>query len=162
MMNDATPDRMETWLLFLRAHTRVIEQLAADIEATHHLPLTWYDVLVQLDAASGQRLRLQELSGMLALSASGLSRRVARMEDAGLVRREPCPEDKRGVFVELTACGEQQLHRAAPIHLQGIEALFTRHLTDEENRAMHQALAKILAAPTPTNQDSRHSPTPGA
>jgi DNA-binding MarR family transcriptional regulator len=148
MNDERAPDRMETWFLFLQAQTRVIDQLTADLEHARHLPLSWYDVLVQLSNAAGQRLRLQELGCTLALSASGLSRRVARMEQAGLVRREPCPDDKRGVFVSLTERGKEELRRAAPIHLRGVEELFTRHLTDEENEAMHRALSKILASST--------------
>jgi DNA-binding MarR family transcriptional regulator len=145
MNDDRTPDRMDTWFLFLQAQTRVLDQLTADLERARHLPLSWYDVLVQLSGADGQRLRLQELGGRRALSASGLSRRVARMEEAGLVRRDPCPEDKRGVFVTLTEHGEEELRCAAPIHLRGVKELFTRHLTADENEAMHRALSKIVA-----------------
>ncbi|HET8521727.1 MAG TPA: MarR family transcriptional regulator [Thermomicrobiales bacterium] len=136
---------MDTWFLFLQAQTRIVDQLTADLERARHLPLSWYDVLVQLNQTNGKRLLLQELGCTLALSASGLSRRVARMEEAGLVRREPCANDKRGVIVALTERGEDELRCAAPIHLHGVKERFTRHLTDEENDAMYHALCKILA-----------------
>jgi DNA-binding MarR family transcriptional regulator len=153
MNDERTPTRMDTWFLFLQAHTRVVDQLAADLERARRLPLSWYDVLVQLNQANGKRLRLQELGCTLALSASGLSRRVARMEEAGLVRREPCPNDKRGVIVVLTDRGEEELQCAAPIHLHGVKELFTRHLTDEENDAMYHAFRKILAHSTTDDHD---------
>jgi DNA-binding MarR family transcriptional regulator len=47
------------------------------------LPLTWYDVLVQLSEADDHRLRMQELAGKVLLSKSGLTRLIDRMEREG-------------------------------------------------------------------------------
>src|SRR5688572_21706751 len=119
------PVRIATWRLFLQTHTRIVERLEAELDAAHRLPLSWYDVLVQLSEAPDRCLRIQELGRALALSGSGLSRRVTRMEEAGLVERHPCPDDRRGVLVALTRRGEEALRAAAPVHLRGVERYFT-------------------------------------
>jgi DNA-binding MarR family transcriptional regulator len=89
---------------------------------------------------------MQELSESVLLSKSGLSRLVDRMEEAGLVRRERCEDDRRGWFTVLTEQGRSALRRAAPIHLRGIQEHFARHLDDEEARVLATALARVSAA----------------
>src|SRR5262245_54773874 len=123
------PDRLAAWRLFLQTHRLIVERLESELEAGQRLPLSWYDVLVQLEEAPGRCLRIQELGRVLAMSGSGLSRRVSRMAEAGLVTRRPCDDDRRGVLVTLTPAGEAALRRAAPLHLAGIQGLFARHLT---------------------------------
>lgn len=140
------PERLDAWLGFLRAHTRLISQLEADLANAGEIPLPWYDVLVQLRHAPEQQLRLQELGEWLALSTSGLSRRITRMEEAGLVERQPCPEDRRGVLVVLTPEGEEALRRAGPIHRRGVNAYFTEQLTDDEVTTLRCVFSKVLAA----------------
>lgn len=138
------PERLDAWLGFLRAHTRLISQLEADLANAGEIPLSWYDVLVQLRHAPERQLRLQELGEWLALSTSGLSRRITRMEEAGLVERQPCPEDRRGVLVVLTPEGEQAFQRVAPIHRRGVNAYFADQLTDAEVAALRCAFSKVL------------------
>jgi DNA-binding MarR family transcriptional regulator len=139
------PDRLAAWRLFLQTHRRIVERLEAELEAERHLPLSWYDVLVQLHEAPERCLRIQELGENLAMTGSGLSRRVTRMEEAGLVERCPCLDDRRGVVVVLTPRGEEALRAAAPVHLRGIEEYFTRYLTAEDATALRSAFARMLA-----------------
>ena len=160
MSERPAPDRLAAWRLFLHAHGRLIERLEAELDAARRLPLSWYDVLVQLHEAPDRCRRIQELGRGLALSGSGLSRRVSRMEEAGLVERRACPDDRRGVVVALTSRGADALRAAAPVHLRGIQDHFARHLSDDEAVALRSAFAKILdglaaqapAAPDPPTQ----------
>src|SRR5688572_18309961 len=140
------PDRLAAWRRFLQAHSRIVERLEAELEAGARLPLSWYDVLVQLDEASAGCLRIQELGRALAMSGSGLSRRVSRMAEAGLVTRRPCDDDRRGVLVTLTPTGERALREAAPLHLAGIRRLFARHLAADDADIMRAAFERMLAA----------------
>jgi DNA-binding MarR family transcriptional regulator len=136
---------IDTWLAFLRAHARVTAALERELEEAEGLPVSWFDVLVQLRAAPGQQLRIQELGERLALTVSGLSRRISRMEQAGLVERLPCPEDRRGVLVTLTEAGERRYRRALPVHLRGVERLFLRHLSEQEADVLGAVFARVLA-----------------
>src|SRR5437763_1054664 len=85
--------RLEAWRAFLTAHAVLTERLEAELQAERGLQLTWYDVLFQLSLTSGGERRMQELAGAVLLSKSGLTRLVARMEQAGLVERRACPTD---------------------------------------------------------------------
>lgn len=146
MARDISPARMAAWRSFLTAHARVIDALTTELEAEQDLPLSWYDVLVQLDEAEDNRLRMQELANLILLSKSGLTRLVDRMTAEGLVSREPCPDDRRGTFVVLTDAGVRRLHEAAPIHLRGVAEHFTDHLTDEDARELAVLMNRILDA----------------
>ncbi len=134
---------LSAWRAFLEAHARVSEVLARELKDTEDLPLTWYDVLVQLSEADDHRLRMQELAEAVLLSKSGLTRLVDRMEDAGLVRRMKCPDDRRGTLAEMTEQGYQRLRQTAPTHLRGVQDHFVDVLTDEEAQVLETALARV-------------------
>jgi len=137
--------RLDVWRHFLVAHAALVDVLERELQEAHGLPLAWYDVLVQLNAAGGRR-RMGDLAESVLISRSGLTRLVDRMEEAGLVRRARVPGDKRGSEAVLTAEGRSALRTAAPTHLRGIEEHFSRHLNPQEVRAMREALGRIVAA----------------
>ncbi len=140
------PAYLSAWRLLLEAHATVTELLEHELVAERGLPLSRYDVLLNLAEAPDGRLRMQELSASVLLSKSGLSRLVDRMVEAGLVRRERCQDDRRGWFAVLTDQGRGALRRAAPVHLRGIQEHFTGHLEPEEVQAMTAALTRVVAA----------------
>ena len=140
------PGHLAAWRALLETHAAVTELLARELVAERGLPLSRYDVLLNLAEAPGGRLRMQELSESVLLSKSGLSRLVDRMEEAGLVRRERAEDDRRGWFTVLTDRGRSALRRAAPVHLRGIQEHFARHIDDEEARVLAAALGRISAA----------------
>lgn len=137
---------MAAWRSFLVAHARVTDVLASELEAERDLPLTWYDVLVQLSEAPENRLRMQDLARAVLLSKSGLTRLVDRMATASLVTREPCLDDRRGTFVCLSPGGRQRLDGASPVHLRGIAQHFTNHLTPEEAETLRGMLERVVKA----------------
>ncbi|MDP9496424.1 MAG: MarR family transcriptional regulator, partial [Actinomycetota bacterium] len=93
---------MAAWRTFLRAHAVLVRRLEAELVAEHDLPLASYDVLVQLSEAPQQRLRMTELADRVLLSRSGLTRLVDRLVRDGLVERQACSEDARGMLAVLT------------------------------------------------------------
>lgn len=140
------PDRLRAWRAFLEAHARVLEQLEAELQEREDLPLTWYDVLVQLSEAEDRRLRMQQLAERVLLSKSGLTRLVDRMERAGLVVRRPCDDDRRGTFAELTDAGMARLRATAPEHLRGVREHFADLVEDDEVAVLRDVLERIAAA----------------
>jgi DNA-binding MarR family transcriptional regulator len=145
MSNRPAERHLAAWRSLLEAHAAVVELLARELEAERGLPLGWYDVLLTLDQAREHRLRMQELAQSVLLSKSGLTRLIDRMEANGLVRREPCPSDRRGAFAVLTPQGRSTFRRAAPVHLRGIQEHFARHLDDQEAATLVAALARVTA-----------------
>jgi DNA-binding MarR family transcriptional regulator len=136
---------LAAWRAFLEVHARLTEVLERELQAQRDLPLSWYDVLVQLNDAGG-RLRMHGLARAVLLSRAGLTRLVDRMEAAGLVRREPCEDDRRGTYVILTEAGQARLEDAAPVHLRGIEQHFASHLDRSEARTLQATFERMLAA----------------
>ncbi len=144
MATEIRPAWMGAWRTFLEAHARVTDALAAELEDETGLPLSWYDVLVQLTEAPEHRLRMQDLARAVLLSKSGLTRLVDRMVAAGLVAREPCLDDRRGTFVCLLPEGTARLDGASPVHMRGVSQHFTSHLSEEDARELQSLLARVL------------------
>jgi DNA-binding MarR family transcriptional regulator len=130
--------------MFLRAHASLTRRLEADLLLEHQLPLASYDVLVQLVEAPERRLRMTELADKVLLSRSGLTRLVDRLEREGLVRREACETDARGLFAVLTDEGFDRLRTAAPTHLRGIEDYVVSRFDDTELAALGALLGRLL------------------
>ncbi len=137
-------EELAVWRLFLRAHARVMRKLEADLIAEHQLPLASYDVLVQLVEAPDRRLRMTELADRVLLSRSGLTRLIDRLQREGLVDREACPSDARGLYAVLTEAGFQRLRAATPTHLGGVDRYATGRLTPEQLRALADALGRLV------------------
>jgi DNA-binding MarR family transcriptional regulator len=136
----ALSDRdLATWKAFINAHDRITRQINADL-AAHGLPdLTWYDALWALRTGDGGRRRMGELGEAVVLSRTAIVRLVDRLEVAGLARREPVPEDRRGAYVVITPEGSGLLKRMWPIYSAGIERLFAAHAS----KAMGAALDRM-------------------
>jgi DNA-binding MarR family transcriptional regulator len=131
------------WSSLLRAHATLMRRLDRDLERETGLALADFDVLAQLAAAHGE-LRMTELADRALISRSGMSRRVARLVDEGLVRRERAGTDARGVVVTLTEAGTARLTETAPVHARGISKLFVAQLDDQELAVLERALNKVI------------------
>src|SRR6266481_2026506 len=122
---------LAAWQALLRSHATLMRQLESDLEKETGLALADFDVLAQLAIAHGE-LRMTELAERALISRSGMTRRVARLVDEGLVRRVGAGTDGRGVAVALTDAGAARLAETAPVHLRGISQLFVGQLNDRE------------------------------
>lgn len=127
-----------------------MDVLEAELRSLEDLPLSWYDVLVQLSEAEGHERRMQELADRVLLSKSGLSRLVDRMEEEGLVERRPCDDDARGIMATLTDAGMERLRAAAPTHVAGVRQHFVDLLDAEETDVLARALTRIAENATST------------
>ena len=135
-LEELSPAELGAWRGLLRVHTALVRELDAELEAAHDLPLSSYDVLINLRSAPGRRLRMAELADCVLLSRSGVTRLVDRLVRDGLIVRDTCESDGRGSFAVLTEEGEELLARARPTHLAGVRELFLRHFTDSELRTL--------------------------
>ena len=142
----ARDPRLRAWRAFVEAHTAVMDVLERELVERRGISLTWYDALLQLSEAPGCRLRMSELADSIVISRSGFSRAARRMEEAGLIAREPSPEDGRGAYVVLTDHGRRTFRRAAAVHLRGVADHFLRHLSEEDAAVMEAALRRIRPA----------------
>lgn len=142
---DTSVDRVAAWRSMLIAHSRALRAIEADLDVAGVIPLTWYDVLLEVDAAD-EPLTLRELTRRVVLSRTRISRLVAELEGRGYVVRSGDPDDRRSTRVSIAAAGTEALRQAAPVYMDGIERHFTRHLTATQQRAITAGLVKVIEA----------------
>jgi len=123
---------MRAWRGLMSTNRLLFEQLGRELGQQSGLSMADYEVLVRLSEAKGRRLRMSDLASASLSSKSRLSHQVARMEEAGWVRREACPSDRRGAFAVLTDEGFAVLADAAPGHVESVRQNLFDHLTADE------------------------------
>jgi DNA-binding MarR family transcriptional regulator len=133
------PREMKAWRTYIIASRRMLEALDSDL-AGFELTMADYEVLAQLSDAPGRKLRMSELAEIAMVSKSRLSHRMKVMEAAGWVKREECPEDRRGYFAVMTDKGFKAIEKAAPTHVGSVRNRFLDHLTVKDQ----EDLAKIF------------------
>ena len=133
---------LEAWASLLQAHATLMRRLETDLAKETGLALADFDVLAQLANAGGE-LRMTDLAARALISRSGMTRRVTRLVEEGLVRRATATMDARSVVVALTDAGVARLTETVPVHLRGVSELFVAKLDAEELAVLKSALDKV-------------------
>jgi DNA-binding MarR family transcriptional regulator len=136
-------EELAAWRGLLRVHAGLTKALDAELMREHELPLSSYEVLLFLAEAPDGRLRMSELADGVLLSRSGLTRLVDRMERDGLLQRERCEEDQRGLYAEITDKGRELFARARRTHLDGVRERFLDRLSPADQRALAALWEKV-------------------
>src|SRR5829696_4270774 len=129
---DLSDVELRAWRGLVRAHDALVKRLDAELEAAHGLSLSSYRVLLALAEAPDGKMRMCELADAVALSRSGLTRLVDRLERDGLIARACCHVDARGAYAVLTDAGRRRLEEARPTHLASVRRDFVAHFSDAE------------------------------
>jgi DNA-binding MarR family transcriptional regulator len=119
-----TDEELAVWEGFVRLHAELLTELDRDLRVAHGLPLVHYKVLIHLDRAPDQGLRMMDLAYMVHMTQSGATRLVDRMEKDGYVVRDHCVNDARVAYARLTQSGKELLVKARPTHLAAIRKRF--------------------------------------
>jgi DNA-binding MarR family transcriptional regulator len=157
MLADADSRWMPSWLALVRTHTRLWEQVQAQMRQDSTLTMARYDVLAHLDMAGG-RLRLTELAAAILLSQSGLSKLLDRMEAADLVRRDPDPRDARAAFAAITPRGQALVKKARDSHHEFLRHTFAAALDDADLADLARIMDRISASIPPAGTASHSGP----
>lgn len=136
------PAEMKAWRQYIIASRRLLEALDDDL-AGHDLSMADYEVLAQLSDAPDRRMRMSELADLSMVSRSRLSHRIKVMEKAGWVKRESCPEDKRGSYAIMTAKGWKAIVAAAPDHVASVRSRFLDVLDKSDQKALAEIFARV-------------------
>ncbi|WP_433434230.1 MarR family winged helix-turn-helix transcriptional regulator [Nonomuraea sp. CA-141351] len=138
-----TAEELAIWRMLQRAQVRITRHLEAELLVAHDLPLASYEVLMQLAEAPERRLRMNDLADRVLLSRSGLTRLIDRLQRDGLVSREACADDARGLFAVLTDHGAARLAEATPTYLRGVRTHFLGLLGAGELSRIRSMVAKL-------------------
>jgi DNA-binding MarR family transcriptional regulator len=141
-----TEDEQRLWRGWLAASMLLPERLNRDLQEQHGLTGTDYQVLVELSESPERRMRMSTLAERTQLSRSRLSHQVDRMTRAGLVTRQECAQDGRGMFAVLTEQGFQTIVAAAPDHVESVRRHLVDRLTPEQFEAFGQACITVADA----------------
>jgi DNA-binding MarR family transcriptional regulator len=138
---------LDAWRAFLNAHAAMLRRVEEALAAAGLPPLSWYDVLWPLYRAPKRTLRAGELAeSVVTISRSGLTRLVDRIEAAGLLRRRPSADDRRGTEIVLTREGAAMLRRMWPVYAAEIQRSFVDVLGDDEAAALRDSLDRVHVA----------------
>ncbi|MFI6288188.1 MarR family winged helix-turn-helix transcriptional regulator [Streptomyces sp. NPDC051018] len=136
-----TDDEQVTWRTHLDVSRLLMHQLEKDLQP-FGLTNNDYEILVNLSESAEQRMRMSDLAAATLQSKSRLSHQITRMENAGLVRRENCESDRRGLYAVLTEQGAETMRRVAPHHVASVRKHFIDLMAPE-------ALSDLRASLTP-------------
>jgi DNA-binding MarR family transcriptional regulator len=128
---------------FARALLTVPRAFEADLLREQRMSTSEYFALMHLSEAPGRRLRMSDLAASSALSLSGMTRVVQRLETEGLVRRERSADDGRGWHAVLTDAGLRRLEEAWPTHLASARRHLFDHLGEVDLPAVTAALQQM-------------------
>lgn len=140
-----TAEQQEIWRRWLRINAVLPAALHRELQTDAGLSLPDFDVLVQLTDSPEGRVRANDLARALHWERSRLSHHVTRMERRGLIRREECPDDRRGAFVVITPEGRAAIEQAAPGHVRAVRDLVFDALTDDELGSLGHITRKVLS-----------------
>jgi DNA-binding MarR family transcriptional regulator len=125
----------------------------AQLLAEHGLTINDYEALLQLSRADGGRMRRVDLAESLLLTASGVTRMLAGLEEAGLVGRASCDSDRRVTYAVLTDAGEARLEEASRSHIADIRAFFEERFSQEELVQLGRLLGRLPGAAESADED---------
>lgn len=137
------PDTVAAWASFLRASQKLLKQVEGDLKQAGLPPLSWYDVLRELDAADGRKLHQFEIESRTAMVQYNLSRLLDRLEAKGLVHRQGCPNDRRANVVSLTPAGRRLKVRMWETYGQSIARHFGHALAPADLKRLATILRPI-------------------
>ena len=124
-------------------HATLVPALDKEVHGQTGLPLSWYDVLLELGTVPGGRLRMGDLAERVVLSRTRVSRLVDELVSRGLVAKEEHPEDRRSAYAVITKAGLAEFRAAAPVYVRAIETQFASNLTNDELVVLARVLNKI-------------------
>lgn len=135
--------QQRAWRSYIDGSTRLSELLERDMREKHGLSISEYEILVRLSEAPDRRLRMAELAANATQSRSRLSHAISRLEADGLVRRESCASDRRGIFAILTDDGMAKLVAAAPDHVTLVRDLLIDVVDGDDLEAVGRAFHAV-------------------
>lgn len=143
MTEKLNPKTIAAWVQMFKTQRLLLAQVEADFKAAGLPPLSWYDVLYELECAESKDLRQYELSEQIILSKHNLSRLLDRLQKKGLIKRGPCRVDGRGNCVLITEKGKKVLKNMWPVYARAIKTYFSDRLDNKDIAHLSSILLKL-------------------
>ena len=148
-----TTQVLPAWARLLRAHAATTRRLSAELFAEHGLTINDFEALLHLSRAEEGRMRRVDLAEKLILTASGVTRLLDGLEQAGLVDRAACASDRRVTYAVLTETGRAKLREASRSHVADIREFFETRFSAEELDQLAGLLGRLPGAAEAVDED---------
>jgi DNA-binding MarR family transcriptional regulator len=139
-----TDAEFDAWRGLIRLRESVMREIDRRLRLAGEVTLDDYGLLITLAGRPGMRLRMSDLGVRRMLTPSGITRAVIRLEERGLVSREPDPEDGRAALAALTREGLGALRRAQRVHHATVRELYLGRLDEREQRQLARLFEKAF------------------
>lgn len=133
----------KAWISFIQVQQLLLDKVNEELKKQNFPPLIWYDILLELEKQKDGKLRLNEIGEKTLLSKYNVTRIVRRLEKEGLVCRETCPQDSRGVYAVITSEGKQLRKRMWNVYYRVIKEYFLSSLDDNELKQIVECMGRI-------------------
>ena len=140
---EAATRALGLWRALTCAHASLVERLDPETSACAVLGSDTVAVLLPLADAPDHQLRMHELAELSHLTRSGLTRRIDRLVEDGLVARVTCPSDRRGAYAQVTPTGLTELANALPHHVSSLEGYLASRLDVAEVETLTGLLRRL-------------------
>jgi DNA-binding MarR family transcriptional regulator len=130
----------------IRLEIALWDRVDARLREAHELPLAFFEALFFVSRAPRGSMRVGDLARALRVTVGGTSKLVDRIESAGLIARQPDPDDRRASRVALTTTGRRKLTAAAKTYEAEVAGIVGGVLSPEEQRQMTDSVARLLAS----------------
>lgn len=138
-------EQQHIWRSLLGGITVLMDQLDRDLRTQHDLSMGEYEILVRLSEAPDRSIRMAELAAAVAHSRSRVTHTISRLERDGIVRRDQCTEDGRGVRAVLTDHGFSVLEKAAHTHVRGVHDYLIENAPPDDFAALGRVMERVIA-----------------
>ena len=148
-MSETPVNRVEWVSDVIRLEIVLWERVDARLRERHELPLSFFESLYFVSRAPGGSMRVGDLSQALRVTVGGTSKLVDRIEKAGLLTRQPDPDDRRATRVALTSAGKRKLTAAIKTYEAEAASFVDAVLSPSEQQQMRDYVTRLLAAANP-------------
>jgi len=130
----------------IRLEIALWDRIDARLQESHELPLAFFESLLFISRAPRGSMRVGDLAQALRVTVGGTSKLVDRIERAGLIAREPDPDDRRASRVVLTTVGKRKLTAALKTYEAEVGSILGGVLRLEEQQQMRDYVSRLLTS----------------
>jgi len=146
-----TPEQLAAWKKLIAVVELLPGTLESQLQRDSDLSHFEYFTLAMLSEAPDRTLRMTSLAAHTNATLARLSHVVSRLEKRGLVRREPCPQDRRATNAILTPAGWDAVVAAAPGHVATVRETVVNPLTPADVADLDRIMGRILGVLDPAH-----------
>jgi DNA-binding MarR family transcriptional regulator len=130
----------------IRLEIALWDRVDTRLQASHGLPLAFFEPLLLISRAPAGSMRVGDLARALRITVGGTSKLVDRIERAGLIAREPDPDDRRASRVALTTAGKRKLTAAVKTYEAEVGSILGGVLSPREQDQMSDYVSRVLTS----------------